>query len=263
MRPAKACDACRWSPSFPPRAQILTDASSLRRRRCDIAVNGEGCTYCTARGDECSRKDSPVVAVCRPQPIPRARSPAFSGHAAIAEQTTSKLPPKTVCVELTRLYFDFIHDKFHSLFHPPSMIQDVLDDRAPLILLYGILALSARSGIVFAWGAAALTGSRFSKNPFFQGSEARERDRQYSAECKRLLNLDDVSLITVQACVLLGAAAIAEGKPGAESVYYAVACRITQLLDLPNQSTMSPIEKEVNIRGPSPSLSPSTDDLGD
>jgi hypothetical protein len=92
-----------------------------------------------------------VVAVSLSQPIPRARSLALNGHAAIAEQTTSKLPPKTVCVELTRLYFDFIYDKFHSSFHPPSMIQDVLDDRAPLILLYGILALSARSGIVSAW----------------------------------------------------------------------------------------------------------------
>lgn len=138
----------------------------------------------------------------------------------------------------------------------------MLDDRAPPILLYGILALSARSGIVSVSGVFALTGFRFSKNPFFQGFEARERDREYSAECKRLLNLDDISLVTVQACVLLGATAIAEGKPAAESVYYAVAFRITQLLDLPNRTTMSPIEKEVNIRGPSsPSPPLSTDEL--
>ncbi|EED15214.1 C6 transcription factor, putative [Talaromyces stipitatus ATCC 10500] len=112
------------------------------------------------------------------------------------------------------------------------MIQDVLDDRAPPILVYGILALSAR----------------FSKNPFFEGCEARERHRQYSAECKRLLDLEDVSLVTVQACVLLGATAVADVKPAAESVYYAVAFRIAQLLDLPRRSTVSAIEKEVNIR---------------
>lgn len=105
----------------------------------------------------------------------------------------------------------------------------------------------------FHMGVFSLTGCRFSKNPFFRGSNPRERDRQYSAECKRLLDLDDISLITVQACVLLGATAAAEGKPAAESVYYAVACRIAQLLDLPNRSAASPIEKEVNIRSPSPS----------
>lgn len=132
-------------------AQILTDGPSLRKRKCDIAVKGEGCTYCTARGVECSRKNWPVVAASLSQPIPRARSPALNGHAA-ADETTSGLPPKAICVELIQLYFDFIHDKFHSLFHKPSMIQDVLEDRAPPILLFGILALSARSGIVSTWG---------------------------------------------------------------------------------------------------------------
>jgi hypothetical protein len=58
----------------------------------------------------------------------------------------------------------------------------------------------------------------------------------------------------VQACVLLGAAAVAEGKPGVESVYYAAACRIAQLLDLPNRVTVTPLEKEINLRGPFPLL---------
>jgi hypothetical protein len=67
------------------------------------------------------------------------------------EESVGGLPPKTICEELTRLYFDIIHDQFHSLFHKPSMIQDVLDNRAPVVLLYGMMALSARSGIDLAW----------------------------------------------------------------------------------------------------------------
>lgn len=124
--------------------------SSLRRRKCDIAVNGEGCTSCTARGAECSRKILPLLAVSQSKRSSRARSTALNGHVATIEETTSGLPPKPICVELTRLYFDVIHDKFHSLFHEPSMIQDVLDNRTPVILLYGMMALSARSGIDFA-----------------------------------------------------------------------------------------------------------------
>ena len=47
-------------------------------------------------------------------------------------------------MELVQLYFDYIHDKFHSLFHRPSMMEDVILRQAPPILLYGMLALSAR-----------------------------------------------------------------------------------------------------------------------
>ena len=58
-----------------------------------------------------------------------------------------------------------------------------------------------------------------------------------------------MSLTTAQACVLLGSIVITEGEAAAESVYYAVACRIAQLLDLPNRPASCIIEREVNIRG--------------
>lgn len=47
-------------------------------------------------------------------------------------------------MELVHLYFDFVHDQFHSLFHRPSLEEDVLNGTAPAVLLYGIMALSAR-----------------------------------------------------------------------------------------------------------------------
>jgi hypothetical protein len=90
--------------------------------------------------------------------------------------------------------------------------------------------------------------SRFSKNPHFSGTDPRERGRGYAKECEKLLNWNEVSLTTIQACVLLGAIAITNGNPASENIHYAVACRIAQLLDLPNCQATSRVEQEVNIR---------------
>ena len=55
-----------------------------------------------------------------------------------------QLPPKALCLELVHLYFDFIHDQFHSLFHKPSVIEDVEAGRAPPVIIFAMMALSAR-----------------------------------------------------------------------------------------------------------------------
>ena len=91
--------------------------------------------------------------------------------------------------------------------------------------------------------------NRFSKNPVFSGVNAREKGRAYAKKSGRLLELRDVSLTTAQACVLLGTISVADGEAAAESVYYSVACRIANLLDLANRPTSDKIEREVNIRG--------------
>jgi len=54
------------------------------------------------------------------------------------------LPPTELCLELVELYFDLIHDQFHSLFHRPSFIEQVKKGTAPRILLFAMMALSAR-----------------------------------------------------------------------------------------------------------------------
>ena len=64
-----------------------------------------------------------------------------------------------------------------------------------------------------------------------------------------LLDLRDLSLTTIQACVLLGAVSRTEGDDGAETVYYSVACRIANLLDLANMPCQNPLDKEINLRG--------------
>jgi hypothetical protein len=90
---------------------------------------------------------------------------------------------------------------------------------------------------------------RFSTNTIFAAIEPKDRGKGYGRECAKLLDLEDISLTTIQACVLLGSICITEGKSAAEAVYYSVASRIALLLDLANKPTHESIEEEVNKRG--------------
>lgn len=47
-------------------------------------------------------------------------------------------------LDLVRLYFEYVHDKFHSIFHRPSVMIEIEEDRFPEVLLAGIAALAAR-----------------------------------------------------------------------------------------------------------------------
>jgi hypothetical protein len=70
-------------------------------------------------------------------------------------------------------------------------------------------------------------------------------------QATRLLDLRDVSLTTIQACVLLGCYAISEGEASAEAMYYSVACRMAMVLDLARAPSPTRLEREVRIRGQS------------
>lgn len=125
------------SQSYPgPTDRSWTDYVSERRRKCDIPAPGSSCSYCSARGLFCTRKQ---VSVPKESSTPEE---SITGTVSIPEKCT--LPDQPLCTELVELYFDYVHDKFHSLFHRPSLIEDIRRGQAPENLLYGILALSAR-----------------------------------------------------------------------------------------------------------------------
>ena len=90
---------------------------------------------------------------------------------------------------------------------------------------------------------------RFSTDPFFSNTNPPDRGAPLREEGCKLLDIRDVSLTTVQACVLLGAAHTADKDVVSENIYYAIACRMAQLLDLPNRPVSSVLERESNIRG--------------
>ncbi len=89
----------------------------------------------------------------------------------------------------------------------------------------------------------------FSSNPFFTGQDPWTRGRAYAAESKRLLNVHDISITTIQACILLGTLAFAEAEIAVEALYYSLATRLAQVLDLPHRKSLNCIEHEVDLRG--------------
>ncbi|KAF6826057.1 C6 transcription factor [Colletotrichum plurivorum] len=243
MRKPSACAACR-----------------ARRRKCQTREGLVGCIYCSERGIKCvqipppggyyeqrenQRKQNEEERQQHHHHRQQQESQGSQGHASASPgshasgwcsrcETTlhARLPSLPVRLDLVRLYFDYIHDQFHSLFHRPTFVEDALADRVPEGILYGICALSAR----------------FSTDPVFADIDPRDRVHGYLQAAEKCLNIRDVSLTTIQLCVLIGAAWTADGNGEAENIYYGVACRMAQLLDLPSRPATSLLEREVNIR---------------
>ena len=184
MRPSTACVACR-----------------KRRRRCETASPGQACLHCQDRDVRCSftAKANASNGIWSSPPI----SPTTTEFELTRCQSIStQLPARPLCVELVDLYFRYIHDTFHSIFHRPSLMDEVEAGTIPKVLLLGIISLSAR----------------FSDDIFFAGSDPRARGRPYAREAEHLLDLREVSLTTIQACVLIGAFSITEGEAASEAV---------------------------------------------
>lgn len=79
--------------------------------------------------------------------------------------------------------------------------------------------------------------------------DPRERGEGFRTASEALLNIRDITPVTIQTCVLLGAYAAAHGDTDIENVYYSTAGRMCLVLDLPNRPVASLLEREVNIRG--------------
>lgn len=77
----------------------------------------------------------------------------------------------------------------------------------------------------------------------------RERSKLFYDESVKSLDLRRSSILTIQHCILLGTISTTDGDAATESVYYTVACRMANLLELPNRAAADAIEQEVNIRG--------------
>lgn len=138
-------------------------------------------------------------------------------------------------LELVGLYFDYIHDQFHSLFHRPTFMQQADRNEVEEILLLAIFSLSAR----------------YSRHPLFTDLEPRLRGEGFRTACEALLNIRDISLVTVQVCTLLGAYAAGQGEIEVENLYYTLAGRMVGTMRLHEQPAASPLEAETRIRGSS------------
>ncbi|KAH7141709.1 hypothetical protein EDB81DRAFT_691194 [Dactylonectria macrodidyma] len=210
MRPPSACGACR-----------------ARRKKCRRPREGSGCYFCIKRGMN-----------CRPEENPSQRNSA--GYDLLQENpdggplriSLSVFMDEALSCELVGLYFRYVHVAFHNIFHQPSFEKDVRDRVIPKILFLGVISLSAR----------------FSSHSSFADIQPSERGRNYAKEAEKLIDLHNISLTTIQACMLMSAVYAVEGKMGDESIFLNIACRMAMLLDLPNAVARTRIEKEVNLR---------------
>jgi hypothetical protein len=111
MRPVKACLQCR-----------------IGKRRCDRGAT-EACIQCIQRNLQCSAAKLTHDAL---SPGPSSPSPALLAHSG-AE-----------VLHLVDLYFKFIHDKAHTLFHEPTFKLSVAHGTASRQVVLSMVGLSAR-----------------------------------------------------------------------------------------------------------------------
>ncbi|OAA52924.1 Fungal specific transcription factor [Cordyceps fumosorosea ARSEF 2679] len=208
MKPKSACDTCRD-----------------RRRKCIRSQQGTTCDFCAERNLPCNLTRETVFQATGYEPIVPWRSHALTHKCRL-------LPPTELCLEAIHLYFRYVHVSFHVLFHKPSFLRAFRDGSLPKILLFAVMGMAVR----------------LSKHESQVHIPPKERGRPFTKEAERLLDLHDVSLTTIQSCLLLGASAVVEGESATESVYFSIACRMAVLLDLPNVKVTTQIEQEVHRR---------------
>ncbi|KAK8013958.1 hypothetical protein PG990_007254 [Apiospora arundinis] len=226
MRRPSACVACR-----------------ARRRKCNFGheADATACEYCLSRGMPCTQAPPEGGYYAQRQTKIQMsgviHSPPASAQNEPSRWSTNvsrvaELPPMPLRLELVKLYFDFIHDQFHSLYHRPSFMDDVVNDRVPSIVLFAIFALS----------------SRFSANDIFAGSDPRERGEHFRLTCESLLSIREIGIANIQTLILLAAYAAANGDTDVENLYYGLAGRMALTLNLPEMPATTLLERELNLR---------------
>ncbi|KAF7546536.1 hypothetical protein G7Z17_g8373 [Cylindrodendrum hubeiense] len=116
-------------------------------------------------------------------------------------------------IYLVDLYFKFIHDQPHSLFHEPTFKASVVAGTVSQPVLLSMMGMSAR----------------FATQP-----DIRSRGPMYCAKGKAALkdDLENVCIENIQACILVGNNCFGDCSADAESLYFVIAIRMSQILNL-------------------------------
>lgn len=187
MKLAKACRQCRDG-----------------KRKCDRPATCVPCKQCTRRKLRCSGAAATLkTPLLSPQPRP--------------STPVQSLPSLEVRRELCDLYISYIHDKPHTLFHEPTLRQEVADGSVSRAVLYGVLGLSAR---------------------FSNHDEIRLQAEGFAMESRRELKVDleHICLENVQACILIGNLCGAEGNNNTEALFFGMSflqclrCSLTDVM---------------------------------
>ncbi|KAL6711424.1 hypothetical protein ACN47E_004358 [Coniothyrium glycines] len=215
MRRPSACSNCR-----------------ARRRKCNYPPDGTAstCLHCASHGLRCVQM--PPEGGYYARRLAKHREDTNTQTDTASSQSDAELPPMALRLALVNLYFDYIHDQYHSVYQRTSFLRDVENSNVPAIILFAMFALS----------------SRFSTDEVFRNIDPRERGEMYRVSSENLFKTRELSPTMVQACLLLGAYASANGDTDVENMYYSLGGRMCLNLDLPNRPVVSLLEREMNIR---------------
>ncbi|KAH8878931.1 hypothetical protein GQ53DRAFT_739544 [Thozetella sp. PMI_491] len=182
MRPVKACLQCRTG-----------------KRRCDGA-RGETCSQCVQRNLACS-----AAADAQPE----SQAPVALQPLPTVVQTRAE----EEMMYLVDLYFRFINDQPHSLFHEHTFKASVAAGTASRTVTLGMMGLSAR---------------------FATHTDVRTRGQLYASQAKAALkdDLEHICIDNLQSSILVGNICFGDGGADAESLYFAYANRMAQILNL-------------------------------
>lgn len=184
------------------------------KRKCN-RPSGEACLPCVKRQLDCSTATKRRVnADLRPSTASREQTFDAGTTAQNGGQDDPLLDlDHHDVVETVELYIKYIQDKPHSIFHVPSLREDVRSDIIDRALLLGILAMSSR---------------------FSPVGKMRSRREAFADRAKQLLKagLENISLASVQAWIVMGNYSDSEINSVSASLFYGIAMRSAQILRL-------------------------------
>lgn len=200
MRPATACAQCR-----------------IGKRRCDLTSGAGTCSPCARRNLPCSA-GSTKTSSGNEQLLRTETMPPQSPQPRLAASAEEE-------ILLVDLYFEFIHDLPHSLFHEDTFKRSVLEGTASKPVLLAMMGMSARSvyherslKVVHSPGFPYLTyyACSFATQP-----DVRARGAWYRTRARDALKevLEQVSVETLQACILVGNNCMGDCDTDGESLY--------------------------------------------
>lgn len=186
MKYPKSCRQCRES-----------------KRKCTRRHPGAACDACQQRHLKCSgqmRPRHPVNPPLLPQVASREEKQSHSHPRGFSGEESIPQLSHGMAVELVDHYLRAIHDKSHSLFHPPTLRSQVESGLLGNALLYAICAI----------------GSKFSANP-----DARALGPFLSARSKQLLqaDLENICLENIQICILVAMTSAGNCNRGTEALF--------------------------------------------
>ncbi|KAL4972417.1 hypothetical protein BDW66DRAFT_162904 [Aspergillus desertorum] len=191
-----------------PRAGACVTCRS-RKRRCIPIPNGDGCQLCHETAKPCSLR----IASSFERVNIGGRDRSFDGKGPVngplnlpsnvSDAPLGGLASQEICFELVQLYFRFIHDIAHTIFHEPTFLRRLYDGTAPMIQVYAI----------------------FSSNPIFHGTAPCDRGKTFAAEAVRLCQqyMISPSLETAQAFLLIGYYFSGESNVDGKHIYVGLA----------------------------------------